>query len=263
LQDAARSIDPTVITAVQCDVTSPESISEAVKTIEQETSYIDVLINNAGITGPTLSKHREAQSIQELQSMMQRDWHLWNPTWETNTAAVIAVGSAFLSLLDAGNRRRGWVQGRRETQKKISGDDSDLRTSQIITVTSIAAFNREPTAGMAYLASKAGSTALGKSLAYLLAPWGIRSNVIAPGRKSKGCHQNNSSEMIKTPGFPSEMTAGSATTFPVNTLPAGKPGQYEDIAAAIIYLIGKSGAYINGNVQVIDGGRLSVMPGMY
>ena len=183
LQDAASSIDPQIVRPIQADVTSPDSIATAVQAIEKETDYIDVLVNNAGISGPTLNKHKEAKSIQELQAMMQKDWHLWNTTWETNTAAVIAVGSAFLHLLDAGNRRKGWVEGKREWQEKLSGDPTDLRTSQIITVSSIAAFNREPTAGIAYLASKAGSTAIGKSLSYLLAPWGIRSNVIAPGRE--------------------------------------------------------------------------------
>ena len=59
------------------------------------------------------------------------------------------------------------------------------------------------------------------------------------------------------------MTSGAATSFPVSVLPAGKPGEYEDMAAIILYLVGKSGAYVNGNVQIIDGGRLAVMPAMY
>ena len=85
---------------MQCDVTDPSSIASAVKQIEQETDYIDVLVNNAGITGPSMP-HKEAKSVQELQTMMQKDWHMWNKTWETNTAAVVAVSAAFLHLLDA------------------------------------------------------------------------------------------------------------------------------------------------------------------
>lgn len=59
------------------------------------------------------------------------------------------------------------------------------------------------------------------------------------------------------------MTAGAETKFPVNQIPHGKPGQYEDMAGLILYLVGESGAYVNGNVQVLDGGRLSVMPATY
>jgi len=65
------------------------------------------------------------------------------------------------------------------------------------------------------------------------------------------------------PGFPSDMTAGGATVFPVNEVPAGTQGRYEDMAGLILFMVGKSGAYHNGNVQVIDGGRLSVMPATY
>lgn len=59
------------------------------------------------------------------------------------------------------------------------------------------------------------------------------------------------------------MTAGAQTKFPIDQVPHGKPGQYEDMAGLILYLVGKAGAYLNGNVQVIDGGRLSVMPATY
>lgn len=51
--------------------------------------------------------------------------------------------------------------------------------------------------------------------------------------------------------------------YPVTQVPHGKPGEYEDMAATILYLVGKSGAYVNGNVQILDGGRLSVMPATY
>lgn len=167
-------------------MTDPESIAAAVKKIEAETKHIDVLINNAGITGPDHTGIAKAQSIQELQEIMQKDWSKWNPTWETNTSAIVAVSAAFLPLLDEGNKRRGWVNGKRTKQERADGvsyDKSDERTSQIITVASISAFNRVVTAGMAYGASKAGAIALGKSLSYHLAPWGIRSNMIAPGSK--------------------------------------------------------------------------------
>lgn len=180
---------------------------------------------------------------------MLRDHSLNVPTYATNTTAIITVSATFLPLLDAGNARRGWVRGRRTHQKRAPDatdyDASDERTSQIITVSSISAFNRQVTVGFAYTASKAGSVQLGKSLAHLLAPWGIRSNVIAPGR------------------FPSQMTEGAPTVFRVDAVPAGKPGTYEHMAGAVLSLVGRAGAYLNGNVQVLDGGRLSVMPATY
>lgn len=59
------------------------------------------------------------------------------------------------------------------------------------------------------------------------------------------------------------MTAGDKGSWPVAQVPAGRSGSYEDMASLILFLVGKSGAYHNGNVQVIDGGRLSMMPASY
>lgn len=184
LEDAAKSINPDIVRPVQCDVSDPSSIDAAVKQIEKESSHIDVLINNAGVLGPDHKGIDKAQSIQELQEIMKRDWSGWDTSFQINTAAIVSVSAAFLHLLDEGNKKRGWATGRQEVQQRAEGanyDANDPRTSQIITVASIASFNRFVTAGLAYSATKAGAAMLGKSLATLLAPFGIRSNVIAPG----------------------------------------------------------------------------------
>lgn len=60
------------------------------------------------------------------------------------------------------------------------------------------------------------------------------------------------------------MTAGHhPTTFSYTAVPAGRQGSFEDISGMILFMVGKSGAYLNGAVQVTDGGRLSVMPGTF
>ena len=69
------------------------------------------------------------------------------------------------------------MDGRAKTH--ISLDDQ--RASQIITVGSISGLNWYITAGLAYSGSKAAAIHLCKMLTYLLAPWGIRSNLINPG----------------------------------------------------------------------------------
>ncbi|KAF1986930.1 NAD(P)-binding protein [Aulographum hederae CBS 113979] len=261
LQSIAASLDPsgTVITPLECDITSPTSIAAAVSHIEKETGYIDVLINNAGVTGPDHRGIYEAGSIEQVRDVLLGEWEKWEATYATNTTAVVGVSAAFLPLLDRGNERRGWVNGklgpgegpreRKTVQKKEKGDEevdmSDERTSQIITVASIAAFNRHVTAGFAYSASKAGAVSVGKTLATALAGWGVRSNVIAPGI------------------YPSDMTTSAPKQFPVDKVPAGRQGSLGEIGGAVLYLVGKSGAYVNGDVLITDGGRLSVHPATY
>ena len=98
-----------------------------------------------------------------------------SPSCPSITALTIAnTTQAFLVLLDVGNTRRGWVQGKRKTHERAEGatgyDVNDTRTSQIITVASISGFNRQVTVGFAYSASKAGAILLGLSLIHISEP---------------------------------------------------------------------------------------------
>lgn len=190
LQKTATNVDAKgdVVTPIPCDVTDPASVSSVVKIVESEVGYVDVLINNAGINGPRHISLYGAQTIQDVQSIMLRDYDQWDTVHAVNTNAVVGVAAAFLHLLDAGNAHRGWASGKlkpedgaRKRSDDVGVDSDDLRTSQIITTSSIAGFNRFITAGLPYASSKAGATHLGKVLAHFLAPWGIRSNVICPG----------------------------------------------------------------------------------
>ena len=63
--------------------------------------------------------------------------------------------------------------------------------------------------------------------------------------------------------YPSVMTAGSKDSYNYKEVPAGRKGSFEDIAGVVLYLVGKGGAYVNGNMENTDGGRLSVMPATY
>lgn len=69
--------------------------------------------------------------------------------------------------------------------------------------------------------------------------------------------------MLILPVFPSEMTTGIPSEYPVDKIPAQRPGNFEEITGTLLYTVGRSGAYLNGNTQVIDGGRLLVLPGTY
>ena len=94
-------------------------------------------------------------------------------------------------------------------------------------------------------ASKSAAAHLGKIMASFLSEWGIRSNVVCPGP------------------YPSEMTAGASRLFGTSEVPQGRMGNANDIAGLTLFLVGKGGAYINGTMQITDGGRLAVFPSTY
>lgn len=56
---------------------------------------------------------------------------------------------------------------------------------------------------------------------------------------------------------------GENGKWPKSVTPEQRAGDAEDFAGAILFLASKAGAYVNGNVLVIDGGRLSVLPSSY
>ena len=56
---------------------------------------------------------------------------------------------------------------------------------------------------------------------------------------------------------------GRSGTLEQAIVPAERPGKEEDIAGAILYLASHAGAYLNGSVVVVDGGRLSTLVSTY
>ena len=90
-----------------------------------------------------------------------------------------------------------------------------------------------------YAASKAGLIGMTRSLAKEVARRGITANAIAPG-------------FIET-----EMTGAIPADIQeriVETIPAGRMGQAEEIASAALFLASDEAAYITGHVLSVNGG---------
>lgn len=69
--------------------------------------------------------------------------------------------------------------------------------------------------------------------------------------------------------YPSELADGPIAKLsledgiPAGVIPLRRPGTIQDMAGAILYMTSKAGGYLNGNVLVTDGGRLSIVPSTY
>ena len=152
---------------VKADVTSKSDLSAAVDYIAEKSGHVNLVIANSGISGPTLQGLEKGASLADFRKHLF-DWDSadFNETFAVNTTAVFYTIVAFLELLDKGNKAKNVEQ-----------------KSQVIAVSSIGAFNRIPLAGYAYGGSKAAVVHTMKQFATNLAPYDIRSNVIAPGCK--------------------------------------------------------------------------------
>ncbi len=122
--------------------------------------------------------------------------------------------------------------------KAVSKSMIKQRSGRIINVSSVVGVSGNP--GQAnYVASKAGIIGLAKAVAKELASRGITVNVVAPG-------------YIET-----DMTASltdKAVEAMVASIPLGRAGKAEDVAAVVAFLASDQAAYITGQVIHVSGG---------
>ena len=167
LESAAKESPYGNILPLVGDVTSKDSLEAVAKQITDEVGYINVLIANSGVMGPNPAALQIKDLGQFQEALWKQDFDAYTNTSAVNTTAAYFTVVAFLGLLEKGNQTGHLTQ-----------------RSQIIITSSISGFAREPTTGYAYGDSKAATTHLTKQLASTLAPFGIRVNALAPGRKT-------------------------------------------------------------------------------
>ena len=112
------------------------------------------------------------------------------------------------------------------------------RYGRIVNLSSVVALRGNP-GQVNYCASKAGLIGMTKSLAKEMGARGITVNAVAPGYIS------------------TDMTAAlpdAARQAMLSTIPVGRAGSPEDVAAAVAFLASEEAGYITGQVLSVDGG---------
>ena len=233
--DETAALKPDVIIPIVGDVTSKESLCQVADQVEKDAGYVNLVCVNSGTMPPAIGVNsREVDVHTYRQKALEQRTEDWEETFKTNSIAVFFTTMAFLTLLDAGNKRQNFP----------------LQQSQVLVTSSIAGYLRVPMNMGVYPASKASATHLVKHLAGTLVPYSIRVNAIAPGL------------------FPSDLAAGliarantdgrDATgygAFGKDFIPAERLGRTEDMAGTVLYMASAAGAYLNGNITVLDGGE--------
>jgi NAD(P)-dependent dehydrogenase (short-subunit alcohol dehydrogenase family) len=69
--------------------------------------------------------------------------------------------------------------------------------------------------------------------------------------------------LIKAYGGEIPGDANELVPLDTSIVPTGRMGDRLDMAGTILYLVSRAGAYCNGNVMVVDGGRLGLFPSTY
>ena len=177
---------------------------------------IDILVNNAGIntTGGRVPIHEYA--MEDWQRILQVDL---TGVFVTSRAVIPAM------LRNAsGAAPRGG------------------RIANISSVAGLVPLRLQS----AFVAAKAGVVNLTRSMALELGPQGILVNCVAPGSTLT----RGTEALFYGPGGAYTERAASLLAH----IPLGRPGQPEEIAAAVLFLVAPDASYINGAVLTVDGG---------
>lgn len=189
-----------------CDVSNENNVRAMVETTIEKYAKIDILVNNAGI-----SPKRENRKPNLTEIGLDE----WNKVISINLTSVFLCCKAVLPYLI--KQKAGWI----------------------INISSSAALDGGFRAGGHYVASKGGISAMTKSLAREVAPFGITVNAIAPGVvESLMAHTTSSEKNIET----------------MKRIPIGRFATPGEVANAVLFLVSGQAQYVTGITLNVSGG---------
>ena len=187
--------------AVAGDLQDEAHCRRLVERARDEFGGIDVLVNNA-------ATQRMRQQIEEIPT------EEWETILRTNLTAVFWLCREAVGAMEPG--------------------------ASIINVSSIQASQPSPSL-LAYATTKGGLVTFSKALSGMLAPRGIRVNVVAPGPVW--------TPLVATTTDPEELTQfGAGSGF-------GRPAQPVELAGAFVFLASAAASYVTGAVLPVTGGE--------
>lgn len=197
----------------QVDLRDPAAVADAVDDVASAFGGVHYLANVAGVLW--FDRDRSALDI---------DLQVWDEVLSINLRGVVHA-----------------VRAAAPHMKRAAGPKAMVHFSTISCLRGDAAPQD------AYQASKAGVSALSRSLAIQLAPFGIRSNAIYPGAvlTPLQARWEGKDEVLQAIG---------------EVVPLGRVGMPDDIANAALFLLSDAASYITGIDLPVDGGLMAKPP---
>jgi NAD(P)-dependent dehydrogenase (short-subunit alcohol dehydrogenase family) len=179
----------------------------------------------------------EVTDSAQVRELFDRAEALGPVTGLVNNAGVIAGRGAFAALPEADLRRVievnviGAMLCAQEAVRRMGSGGA------IVNVSSAAATLGSPGEYVHYAASKGALDTVTLGLSKELAPAGIRVNTVSPGIIRTGIHEPGRLERLG----PQQ--------------PLGRPGEPDEVAAAIAWLLSDDASYVTGAILRVAGGR--------
>lgn len=159
--------------AVTLDVTAPTTVQDVAKQVDERFGHLDVLINNAGITGSGQVSPEDAYD--QVPSTVDLD--MVRAVFETNVFGVITVTNAMLPLLRRSSAPRVVNVSTHAASLSIASDPTGMLAALL--------------SSAAYSPSKTALNALTVQYANELRKDGILVNAVAPGYVATDSNNHN------------------------------------------------------------------------
>ncbi|MFV2114584.1 SDR family NAD(P)-dependent oxidoreductase [Micromonospora sp. LOL_025] len=195
-------------------------------------------IDAAGVRG--LAVPADTRDPDQVTALFDAAADLGPITGLVNNAGVTSPIGAFVDLDPADLRHVvdvnliGYVLCAQQAARRMGAG------AAIVNVSSVAATLGSPGEYVHYAAVKAATDTLTTGLAKELAPRGIRVNAVAPGIIRTDIHA-----LSGQPDRPDRAAA---------RIPLGRPGEPDEVAGAIAWLLGPDASYTTGTVLRVAGG---------
>jgi NAD(P)-dependent dehydrogenase (short-subunit alcohol dehydrogenase family) len=204
-------------TAIQCDVRRRDQIQALVRCAE-ELGTITGMVNTT------------RAPIARAVPAIDEDPDYWSLSFDVNvTGALLCASAVARSMMKAG------------------------KGGSIVNISSVAGLH--PVHGRtAYCASKAALHMLTRCLALDLAPSGIRVNAVLAGIVSTNRVDPEERELAEAMGVTLAEQRRQLLEAQGGTIPLGRVGRPEEIAAAVAFLLSDASSYITGELISVAGG---------
>jgi NAD(P)-dependent dehydrogenase (short-subunit alcohol dehydrogenase family) len=208
--------------AVQADITDPESVKKLLATVLDRYGRVDILINNAA-NNPKM-EHKADVEFSRLEFFPLEQW-------ETDLA--VGLKGAFLCSQIIGSEMARREQG---VIVNVASDLAVIAPDQRLYRKDGLPDEKQPVKPVTYSVVKTGLIGLTRYLATYWADRGVRVNAISPG----GVYNDQPEDFVE------RLT---------KLIPLGRMANVNEYQAAILFLCSDASSYMTGTNLVIDGGR--------
>ncbi|KAH8650481.1 hypothetical protein BGZ61DRAFT_542173 [Ilyonectria robusta] len=215
------------VATIHADLSSEEGIKAVADKIKSTRTSLDALIHCAAIRYINEIAYKPGESLDRLEAAtLSAPYRGWEHTFRLNVLAPYYLTAGLVSLLGTAA-----AQGDGRGSVILFSSPASVHNHQFVPC---------------YQTSKAAVDHLVRIMAAEFADFYIRVNAMSPGLVPSSMTPNDGSSNLRLAG----------------ETPAKRPGTEEDMVGCALWLMSKAGAFMDGKVVRIEGGRLLILKGV-